>query len=94
MANFDAVAFTAPASSAEIGYETAMAFFGASLGAQQRNSGWPACSVERFRNSANFHQVEKSSFVSRPVPVFAIGLKEFGRGARSGSGKYAIRAIF
>src|SRR6266403_1450335 len=80
MANFDVVAFTAPAGGKEISNKTAVAFFRARLRAQQRNSGWPARSVERFRDSANFHQTEKTSLISRPVPVFAIGLEEFGRG--------------
>src|SRR5882672_2499922 len=80
MVNFDVVAFTAPAGGEEIRDETAVAFFGARFGAEQRNLGRPARCVEHSRNAAIFHQGEEAGFVSWPVPGFAIGLEEFGRG--------------
>ncbi len=55
MANFDVVAFTAPAGGEEISDETPVAFFGARLGAQQRNLERPVCRTEYFRNAAIFH---------------------------------------
>lgn len=80
MANFDYVAFAAPTRSEEIGNETAMAFFRTGLGTQQGKIGRPACSVQRFRNVASFHEGEEANFVRRPVFRLAIGLEKLRSG--------------